>query len=124
MDTALRRSRSFEARELAIRELRGRPEILQRELAERLQAATGLALSTARKLLRGLEREGRLEGRLVGRRKAYRLAMPRGGSWEPAAVLAVLVAVAIAIAIFLTPARHIYDGVPSDPAQVHTTHAP
>ena len=124
MDTVLRRSRSFEARELAIRELHGRPEMLQRELAERLQLATGLAVSTTRRVLRGLEREGRLEGRLVGRRKAYRLAMPRGRSWEPAAVLLVLLALAAAVAIFLAPTQHVYDGVPSNPSQVHAAHAP
>jgi hypothetical protein len=118
VDTAVRLSRSFEARELAIREVHGQPEILQGELAERLHAATGLAASTAVRLLRGLERDGRLEGRLVGRRKAYRPAVPHGRAWEPAAVLAGLLALAAIAAVFLTPERKSFDGVPTDPAQV------
>ena len=118
MDTALQPTRSFQARQLALREVHGQPGILQGELAERLHGATGLAPSTSVKLLRTLEREGRLEGRRVGRRKAYRLCVPRGRAWEPAAVLAALLALAMIAAIFLTPARHSFYGVSTDPAQV------
>jgi hypothetical protein len=118
VDTAVRLNKSFEARELAIREVHGRPGILQRELAERLHAATGLAASTSVGLLRSLEREGRLEGRLVGRRKVYRPALPRGRAWEPVAVLLSLLALAGLAVAFLTPARHSFDGVSTDPARV------
>jgi hypothetical protein len=101
---AIQPTGSAYARELALLEARGHPGILQADLAERLQLATGLARSTAVRLLRGLEREGRLEGRLVGRRKAYELAVPRGRAWEPAAVLVALLTLAAIVALFLTPA--------------------
>jgi hypothetical protein len=76
------RSRTDEAREIALRLVEERPGIQQRDLVADIQQETDLATSTVTRLLQRLERDGVLEGRLDGRRKAY--AVP-GASAPPTA---------------------------------------
>jgi DNA-binding transcriptional ArsR family regulator len=86
-----------DARQIALDEVGRSPGIRQRELADRVHAATGLAESTIVKQIRALERDGLLESRLLGRRKAYRLADP-GISTGSTRDLVLLVAVALTLA--------------------------
>jgi LytR cell envelope-related transcriptional attenuator len=66
--------------DLALRATSEQPGIHQGELAERLHRSTGLAPTTAIRLLRSMEREGALAGVRDGRRKAYRPASSNGAS--------------------------------------------
>lgn len=77
------RSRTDEARDIAVRLIEERPGIQQREVVPVVQRETDLATSTITRLLQRLEREGAIEGRLDGRRKAY--APPGAPVDQPAA---------------------------------------
>ena len=68
------RSRTEEARELALRLIEDNPGVQQRDVIAQVQDDTGLAPSTVSRLLQGLERDGLLEGGRDGRRKTYAVA--------------------------------------------------
>jgi predicted transcriptional regulator len=72
-------SRTEQARELALRLVRERPGVQQRDLVAAVQEQTDLASSTITRMLQVLERDGDIEGRLDGRRKAY---APAGAAQE------------------------------------------
>ena len=71
-------SRTDQARELALRLVRERPGVQQRDLVAAIQEQTDLASSTITRMLQVLERDGVLDGRLDGRRKAYAPAAAKG----------------------------------------------
>jgi hypothetical protein len=74
-----------EPRELALREVRAKPWLQQRELAARLAAQTGLAEATLIRLFRRMEAEGELRSGLDGRRKTFAPPEPaRTAPPEPA----------------------------------------
>ena len=112
---AVQPSRSAGARLLALCEAYETPGIDREELAAKLREGTGLAASTVRRLITGLEREGHLDAEGNGTAKCYRpcrrllavretiRGLSRGTHAELGVIAATVLIGAGSVALFVVP---------------------